>query len=324
MMEDGAAGDVVVTGRKRPAAESGADDAPSPERPAAGAATGAVRASTAGAAAAALRGVAPRGKSARSLALAFMLAQGQAMPIGAAVAPPASWATTTSSLTLSAATLSATTLATPLHPLIGPSPPPPPYQSPPFLAVATIAAATAVAATVAVTVWRPSLPPPPPPSPPPSPPHPGRHSHHHRPRHRCCRRRHILCSCSRMGYCCASCYRPAQRSLCQAQVAVAVSSRTAHCRCGAAHPCRDRCLTRRLCRGSTVRGTSLPSIPSGHLPPALTSSTPPGTTRCSQPPCHSYPPRRTPSTRSLLTACRPAYVLSSLRPSQTSLRSHAV
>ena len=38
-MEEGAAGDtVVVTGRKRPAADSGADDAPSPERPAAGAA----------------------------------------------------------------------------------------------------------------------------------------------------------------------------------------------------------------------------------------------------------------------------------------------
>ena len=169
-MEEGAAGDAVVTGRKRPAAESGADDAPSPERPAAGATVGAVDATAAGAAAAALRGVAPRGKSARSLALAFMLAQGQAMSIGAAVAPPASWATTTSSPTLSTTTLSATTLATPLHPLFGPSPPPPPYQSPPFLTVAAIAAATAVAATVAATARHPSLPPPPPPSPPPSPP----------------------------------------------------------------------------------------------------------------------------------------------------------
>ena len=172
-MEEGAAGDtVVVTGRKRPAAESGADDAPSPERPAAGAAAGAVVSITAGAAAAALRGVAPRGKSARSLALAFMLAQGQTMSIGAAVAPPASWATTTSSLTLSTTTLSATTPATPLHPLLGRSPPPPPYQSPSFLTIAAIAAATAVAATVAATTRHPFLPPPPPPSPPPSPPQP--------------------------------------------------------------------------------------------------------------------------------------------------------
>ena len=210
------------------------------------------------------------------------------MSIGAAVAPPASLATTTSSPTLSTTTLSATTLATPLRSLSTRSSDPPRHHH------RTSPLPSSLSLRLLLPLqwlpqWRS-----------PCGAHPShclhrhhlrlhRHSHHHRPRHRCCRRRHILCSCSRMGYCCASCYRPAQRLLCQAQVAVAVSSRTAHCRCGAAHPCRDRCLTRRLCRGSTVRGTSLPSIPSGHLPPALTSSTPPGTTRCSQPPCHSYP-----------------------------------
>ena len=168
-----------MTGRKRPAAESGADDAPSPERPAAsagsaGTTAGAVSASAAGAAAAALRGVAPRGKSARNLALTFLLAQGQAMSTSA---PPASWAATTSSLTLSTTTLSTTTLSsaalsTPLRPLFGPpDPSPPPYLSPPLL-TATAAAAALAAATLAAALRRPPPLPPPPPSPPPSPPSP--------------------------------------------------------------------------------------------------------------------------------------------------------
>ena len=88
-------------------------------------------------------------------------------------APPASWAATTSSLTLSTTTLSTTTFATPLRPLFGPptpSSPPPPYLSPPSLAAAV--AATLAATALVVTLRRQPPLPPSPPSPPPSPPSP--------------------------------------------------------------------------------------------------------------------------------------------------------